>query len=259
MLNIPDDSYKSNGTMADIEQHQTEILRNKQAWESKRLLRSIYAMFYQHITKLIDQSLDGKIVELGSGVGNLKSAIPQAICTDLFPNPWIDMVCNAYQMPFENQSVSHLVLFDVFHHLERPNAFFREATRVLNKSGRVIIFEPYISATSIIIYGLLHHEPIAWNAVIDSSDQAFMTEQYYAAQGNATRLFFRQEPSDWIKNWNIFHRQPIVSYSYLFSGGYSKPAFYPEKALPYLQKIDTALSHWPSLFAARCIIGLTRA
>jgi SAM-dependent methyltransferase len=245
--------------MTDIEQHQTEILRNKKAWESKSLLRSIYAMFYQHITKLINQSLDGKIVELGSGVGNLKSAIPQALCTDLFPNPWIDMVCNAYRMPFDNQSVSHLVLFDVFHHLERPNAFFREASRVLNKGGRIIIFEPYISATSMMVYGLLHHEPIAWNTAIDSSDESFINERYYAAQGNATRLFFRQEPMNLIKNWTIFHRQAIASYSYLFSGGYSKPAYYQEKALPYLQKIDTALSRWPSLFAARCIIGLTRA
>jgi SAM-dependent methyltransferase len=245
--------------MMDIEQHQIEILRNKHAWESKRLLRTIYNSFYRQIVTLIDPALQGKIVELGSGVGNLKSAIPHAICTDLFPNPWLDAVCSAYAMPFENGSVSHLVLFDVFHHLERPNAFFKEARRVLSHDGHVIIFEPYISASSMAVYGLLHHEPVAWNASINYADDSPTEDRYYAAQGNATRLFFRRETETWLKGWKVFHRQPVVCFSYLLSGGYSKPALYPETALPLLQKMDTLLSHVPSLFAARCLVGLTPA
>jgi SAM-dependent methyltransferase len=241
----------------NIEQHQTEILRNKHAWESKKLLRNIYESFYNQITALIDPAVQGKIVELGSGVGNLKSALPHAICTDLFPNPWLDAVCNAYAMPFENGSVSHLVLFDVFHHLERPNAFFKEAKRVLTSDGRVIIFEPYISATSMMVYGLLHHEPVAWNVPINTSGDVPSKDRYYAAQGNATRLFFRPETEQWLTGWKVFHKQPVVSFSYLLSGGYSKPAVYPEAALPLLQKLDTLLLHWPSLFAARCLVGLT--
>jgi hypothetical protein len=55
----------------------------------------------------------------------------------------------------------------------------------------------------------------------------------------------------------VFHKRPVVSFSYLLSGGYSKPAMYPEMALPVMQKIDAMLSHLPSLFAARCLIGLT--
>jgi SAM-dependent methyltransferase len=243
--------------MTNIDQHQLEILKNKQAWESKRLLRTIYADFYRQIAKLIDPDIEGKIVELGSGIGNLKSVIPHAICTDLFPNPWLDIVCNAYSMPFENESISHLVLFDVFHHLERPNAFFQEAIRVLQKNGRIIIFEPYISVTSKMVYGLFHHEPIAWKSLIDPSDQPPLHNQYYAAQGNATRIFFREDITHWTRNWKLFHREAIVSYSYIFSGGYSKPALYPEKALPLMQKLDAVLSRWPLLFAARCMIGLT--
>ena len=241
----------------NIEQHQTEILRNKHAWESKRLLRAIYKSFYNQIITLINPALNGKIVELGSGVGNLKLAIPNAICTDLFPNPWLDTVCNAYTMPFENGSISHLVLFDVFHHLERPSAFLKEARRVLTNDGRVIIFEPYISAVSMMVYGLLHHEPVAWNAPINFSDDVPPNDRYYAAQGNATRLFFRRESEKWLKDWNVFHKQLIVSFSYLLSGGYSKPAMYPESMLPLMQKLDTILLTWPSLFAARSLVGLT--
>ena len=245
------------GGMMNIEQHQKEILQNKRFWESKRLLRTIYESFYNQIVTQIDHSLQGKIIELGSGAGNLKSVLPHAICTDLFPNPWLDAVCSAYAMPFENGSVSHLVLFDVFHHLERPNAFLREARRVLTKGGRVIIFEPYMSATSMMIYGLFHHEPVAWKKSINYSDDAPSGDSYYAAQGNATRLFFQIEAEQWLKGWKVFHKQPMVSYTYLLSGGYSKPALYPEAALPLLQKLDALLTKWPSLFAARCLIGLT--
>ena len=176
---------------------------------------------------------------------------------DLFPNPWLDIVCSAYNMPFLDHSISHLVLFDVFHHLERPIAFFKEARRVLVNNGRIIIFEPYISISSFAIYGLLHNEAVAWSETINFLEQQPDHNHYYAAQGNATRLFFKKEQAKWLEDWNIFHRQPIVSFSYIFSGGYSKPALYPEYILPVLQKIDTLLSRWPSLFASRCLIGLS--
>ncbi len=240
----------------NIEQHQVEILRNKRAWESKPLLRTVYSSFYRRILTLIEPSIKGKIVELGSGVGNLKSVISEALCTDIFPNPWLDMVCSAYSMPFENGSVSHLVLFDVFHHLQRPKAFFKEARRVLTGNGRIVIFEPYVSVSSRMIYGLFHHEPLAWNRPIEESAQPPSDNQYYAAQGNATRLFFRERNAQWIEGWKIFHKQAIVSFSYLLSGGYSMPALYPEKGLKIIQRIDEALSRYPSLFAARCLIGL---
>jgi SAM-dependent methyltransferase len=239
----------------DVEQHQKEILKNKEAWDSKPLLRTVYNLFYNQITQIIDFSIDGKIVELGSGVGNIKSAIPQALCTDIFPNPWLDIVCNAYRMPFTNHSVSNLIIFDVFHHLERPKAFLAEARRVLVRGGHLIIFEPYISMTSHLIYGGFHHEPVALKKALDLAEE-LPQRDYYAAQGNATRVFFRHELSALLDGWNIFYCQPIVSFSYVFSGGYSKHALYSEKMLPMMQKIDILLSPWPSLFASRCLVGL---
>src|ERR1044071_6339398 len=121
-------------------QHQTEIQRNLRAWESKPLLRDIYAGFYRRIVALFDTRLPGRIVEIGSGVGNLKARLPRAIATDLFPNPWLDMVCDGYELPFVQGSLSHLILFDVFHHLRAPNAFLLEARRVLTTGGRLILF-----------------------------------------------------------------------------------------------------------------------
>ena len=159
-------------------------------------------------------------------------------------------------MPFRPGSLSHLVLFDVFHHLRAPNAFLREARRVLAPAGRLIFFEPYISWTSYLVYGLLHHEPVAWGRPIDLAESLPRPRGYYAAQGNATRLFFRKEIPGWPEGWQIFHAEGFSCFHYLLSGGYSKPAICPTRWLEALQRFEVKLSCWPRVFGGRCLIGL---
>lgn len=238
-----------------VEQHQREIERNLAAWRSKPLLQRIYQDFFDRIARRIDPRAPGRIVEIGAGIGQIRTRLPQAICTDLFPNPWIDAVCDAYALPFAAASVSHLILVDVFHHLRAPAAFLKEARRVLSVGGRVILFEPYMSWTGRAVYGLFHHEPVAWTASINLSEAA-PSRDYYAAQGNATRLFFRREAGAWPPGWEIVHAEAFSSFSYLLSGGYSKPALYPAAWLSCLQRCDQWLSRWPRLFGARALVAL---
>jgi len=240
-------------------QHQTEIEQNLAAWQRKPLLQRIYASFYDRILKQVDSSLPGRVVELGSGIGNLRAHLPGALCTDLFPNPWLDFTCDGYELPFRQASLSHLILFDVFHHLQRPAAFLEEARRVLSPRGRVLLFEPFISRASRPVYGLLHHEPVAWRQAIELGAQRPAVRDYYAAQGNATRLFFGSEQAGWLDPWKVFHREAFSSFSYLLSGGYSRPAFYPQRWLPWWENLDRRLSRWPQWFGARCLVGLERA
>ena len=239
-----------------LEQHQAEIGKNLRNWEAKPLVQEIYADFYRRIVALIDPQVPGRIVEIGSGIGNLKSRLPQALATDLFPNPWLDLVCDGYELPFRNGTISHLVLFDVFHHLRAPNAFLNEARRVLTPAGRVILFEPYISLGSLPAYGLFHHEPVAWRQPIDLADSLSRPRDYYAAQGNATRLFFQKEILRWPGGWNVFHAEAFSCFHYLLSGGYSKRALYPAGWLERLRRWDEKLSRWPRLVGGRCLVGL---
>jgi SAM-dependent methyltransferase len=239
-----------------LEQHQVEIERNRRFWERKPLLQTIYLGFYRRILMVVDRALPGKIVEIGSGIGNLKAHLPEALSTDLFPNPWLDLVCDGYELPFCSGSLSHLVLFDVFHHLAAPRAFFTEARRVLGQRGRLILFEPYLSWMSCPVYGLFHHEPVAWRQPIPQRGSLPRPRPYYAAQGNATRIFFRGNGNDLLRGWSVFHSSVLVSFSYLLSGGFSKPALYPAKLQGKLKALDDFLGRWPELFGARCLIGL---
>jgi SAM-dependent methyltransferase len=244
---------------APLAQHQVEICGNLRSWEDKPVLREIYAGFYQRIIGLIDPQVPGRIVEVGSGIGNLKRHLPQALATDLFPNPWLDLVCDGYELPFATGTLSHLILFDVFHHLSAPAAFFKEARRALTSSGRVILFEPFISWSSRPVYGLFHHEPIDNHEGVNFTESAPHPRRYYAAQGNATRLFFRKPIPGWPHGWGIFYARAFSCFHYLLSGGYSKPALYPSGWLARMRKLDDTLCRWPRLFGGRCIIGLRPA
>jgi SAM-dependent methyltransferase len=240
-----------------LEQHQLEIQRNKESRAAKPLIRKIYADFYDRIVRELARDIPGAIVEIGSGSGDLKARVPEAISTDLFENPWLDLVADAYRLPFRNCSISNLVLLDVFHHLARPVAFLHEAQRVLTKGGRIILFEPYISWISSIAYGCFHHEPIAWKSPIDLSTEPPLNQTYYAAQGNATRLFF-SSTSSLPKNLRPLKTRALSDFTYLLSGGLSKPSLYPAFTYSALKILDRSLSLIPTLFGARCLVVLSR-
>ena len=239
-----------------LEQHNIEIRENLRSWESKPLLRRIYSDFYTKIVGQMDRSLEGRILEIGSGIGNLKDQVSESISSDLFPNPWLDLVCDGYDLPFKDNTLSHIILFDVFHHLEAPVAFLNEAKRALQPKGRVIIFDPYISLSSWPVYGLLHHEPIGWSTKVNFESDFPPPRDYYAAQGNATRLFFRRQFPSWLNGWNVRYAEAIAGFSYLFSGGFSKPAMYPSSCYGFLKRIDGLLSLLPILFGARCLVSI---
>lgn len=239
-----------------LDQHQIEIQHNLEAWQRKPLLQELYRGFYERILSLVDPRLPGRVVEIGSGIGNLKAHFPAAIGTDLFPNPWLDIACDGYELPFRSGSLSHLILFDVFHHLEAPNAFLGEARRALTSGGRLILFEPYVSLVSMPAYAWFHHEGTGRKKPINLAASLPRPRDYYTAQANATRLFFRREKPDWPEHWMIVKAQAFACFSYLLSGGFSKPAMYPAKCVRLMQNLDALLSKWPRVFGARCLIAL---
>jgi SAM-dependent methyltransferase len=248
--------------MISIDKHNVEIQKNLKSWNEKPLLREIYKGFYYLILKWIREDLNGKTVELGSGIGNFKSVYPNCVSTDIFPNLWIDRVESAYKLSFKDGSLSNLILFDVFHHLAYPGSALKEFHRVLQKDGRVIIFEPYISLLGFVVYGILHHEPVALFDKIDwfYKEGKSPDKNYYAAQGNATRIFSNHSSfkKEIIKNWNIIYYKKYSALSYVLSGGFSKPSFYTIKMLPFVLKIERVMDVFPCLFATRVMVVLER-
>ena len=243
------------------QRHQEELYRNHKAWLHKPILTKIYRGFYAAIADIMADSADAPVVEIGSGIGKITEVIPNCIRTDLLNSPWIDQVENAYQLSFDNQSVSNLVLFDVFHHLKFPGTALDEFHRVLIPGGRVIILEPCVSLLGMLIYGCLHKEPLGllkkinWQA---PSQMEAIKQGYYAAQGNAFRIFCRDGFKNRLKAWKLFHNKRIVALPYIASGGYSGPQFCNEKSFAQWDVVDRLLQSFPLVFACRLLIGLEK-
>ena len=244
-----------------IDLHQEFITKNSEYWHRKPLLKLVYHDFYRLIATHLSNLPASQTVELGSGLGNIKEVIPHCLRTDLFPNPWIDQVENAYRLSFADQSVSDLILTDVFHHLRYPGRALEEFYRVLRKGGRVIMLEPYLSLLGILIYGAIHQEPVGLTQKIEwFSPEGWSANDidYYAAQGNATRIFvgngFRAQLTDWRKIEAI----RLSALAYAASGGYSGPQLYPKSILLLIKGAEKVLDLFPSLFATRLLVILEK-
>jgi len=246
--------------MDDFNRHNIEIQENLKFWEQKPILHTIYDEFYAMITRQLNQSIDGKIVEIGSGIGNLKNHIPDCICTDAFDNPWIDQIENAYKLSFDDHEVSNIILFDVWHHLKYPVAALQEFRRVLKPEGRIIIFEPYISLLGWLVYGVFHPEEVSWFKKINLNDSGMDVDNlsYYAAQGNATRFFIRKKYRSYLSGFSITTIEKKAAIAYVLSGGYSKKQLFADHLYPKIKKFETFVKNLPFLFATRLLAVLEK-
>lgn len=243
------------------EQHNIEIQSNIKAWDRKPILREIYQDFYRQIAARIDPQVPGPVVELGSGMGRIKDIIPECVTTDLFDNPWLDRRENCYKLSFADGSVSHLILFDVWHHLRYPGTALGEFHRVLAPGGRLILFEPAASWVGRLVYHFFHHEPVAvrdpitWKAPAGFSAN---DADYYAAQGSATRLFWWGEGRDHLTGWQLREVRPFPSFKYFASGGFSGPQLGSRFLHSLMGGLDYLTSPFPRLFAARLLVVLEK-
>ena len=241
--------------------HREQIMRLHEHWNSKPALRNVYSNFYRLIASHLTNQPDSKVVELGSGIGNLKEFIPQCITTDMFPTPWSELVENAYQLSFPDETISDLILVDVFHHLQFPGTALTEFHRVLKKGGQVLIFEPCLSVLGLIVFGLLHPEGLKFNHTIQwNVPPSLMLDspEYYTSQGNATRIFLGSSYRKALEIWSEIKVMRLSASSYIATGGYTKPQILPDKLLTLVSNFERLFDLFPSLFATRMLVILVK-
>ncbi|MCB0358303.1 MAG: methyltransferase domain-containing protein, partial [Bdellovibrionales bacterium] len=125
----------------------------------KPLLRAFYDQCYDRIRSEVSSLPPGQILELGSGPGYLKTILPDLITSDVIALPGIDRVVSALDLPFADDSLSAIVMMNVFHHLQDVEAFLSEAERTLRTGGKIVMIEPANTLWGRFIYRNFHHEP----------------------------------------------------------------------------------------------------
>jgi SAM-dependent methyltransferase len=241
--------------------HQLIDKKNKITYKKKILLKIIYKDYYKLIKKNLLQNKKFKILELGSGGGNIKKIIPECITSDQFKSDEIDKKINIYNIDLRKNSTKNVIMIDVFHHLEFPSLALQEIKKILIRNGRLIMIEPAMGLIPRVIYKLFHYEPNGSNYKINwkrTSKKSLNKNKYFAAQSLPWRAFVLNELN--LKNNFKVNRIEIFSdFSFLFSGGYSYPSFYPLTFYPIIKYIDLLLTFLSKrLFGARMLIVLEK-
>lgn len=236
-----------------------KLKKHRRVWKEKKILRYIYGEWYG---KIISDLLPGKTIELGSGIGSFKDFKPDAITSDYQKQSWLDMSFDAHKMPFRKSSVSNLVLLDVLHHLEDPLDFFKEASRVLKKGGKIVMLEPYPSFFSLPVYRKFHPEPFIFDVDYFSKIQKTTgKEPWDSNQAIPFLIFFKKNAAFRKKFKNDFKIEKLEKLSFILyplSGGFENKSFIPDSLIPFFSFIEKILSPFRDFLAFRCYIVLEK-
>ena len=228
--------------------------QRRQIWRSKGVVRGLYRKWYQ----LIGSALQGGIiVELGGGSGNLKEYFPGAISSDILFAPWLDAVLDAQALPFQDQSIDGIVLFDVLHHLSRPILFFSEAQRVLRPKGRIVMMEPFVSWFSYFVYRLFHHESMNWHVdPFGKGSQEGEKDPFEGNQAVPTIIFEKQKEKfgAFFPGLTILKKEVMDFLVYPLSGGFHHPTFIPAFLWPALRSMENLLRPLGRFLAFRLFV-----
>lgn len=229
-------------------------------WESKPVLRAVYTDYYRRMTA---SCRSGRTLEIGAGSGNLKSFLSDVVSTDLLPAPWLDAVADAQSLPFREGSFANIVMFDVLHHLVAPVRFFREAERLLQPGGRIVMVEPAITPISWIFYRFFHPEivdmgvdPLLVVEACGADRDPFEGNQAVPTLifGRFARRFEREFPE-----LRVSRCERLSLFAYPLSGGFRAATFLSERVVaPLLRLEDTLLPWLGPLMAFRLMVVLER-
>lgn len=97
-------------------------------------------MYFTHILEKFGGG-NKKVLNIGSGNSRYKI---NTINLDIFPYKEVDIVADATQLPFANNSFDVVINTQLLEHLSKPDRVVSEVFRVLKKNGVVITTAPFI-------------------------------------------------------------------------------------------------------------------
>ncbi len=220
------------------------LLRQSRAkWERSPAVQVYYCSLFDG---LLQKAINGSTLDLGSGIGTIKSFYPSVVTSDIEKTPYVDLAVSCYELEEADRQWENLMATDVLHHLRRPFDFFRSAARVLNPGGRVLLCEPAATPFGQVFYRLFHHEPIRPAELAPPFKLNILDENSrdaeFANMGMATAIF--RTHRKWTENALGELGLTLVSveyrdfFAYPLTGGLSKPQLIPTGFLKILLKLE---------------------
>ncbi len=234
------------------------LLRFRDVWNRKPVLREVYADFYR---RMAESLVSGPTLEVGGGSGNFKDFASDTVASDILYAPWLDVVCDAQQLPFADGAFANLVMVDVIHHVEYPLRALREAARVLRPGGRLIFCEPAITPLSTIFYRLFHEEPVDMSAdpLIDGAISPDR-DPYDSNQAIPTLLVgrYRDALARAVPQLELTRVDRFAFMAYPLSGGFQPWQLLPTPVVRPLLSAEWAMRGWFGRLAAFRLLAVLK-
>jgi SAM-dependent methyltransferase len=229
----------------------------RQIVEDKPFLRKIYLEWYAKLVQALP-SVEGTILELGSGAGFFRDLCPEAITSELFACPGIQSVLDARRLPFRGGSMRAIVMTDVMHHIPDAGHFLAEAERVLVPGGRVLMIEPWVSAWSKFVYTRFHPEPFRPDA---TAWEFPSSGPLSGANGALPWIVFQRDVAAFRHRFprlEVTRIEPFMPFRYLLSGGVSLRSLAPAWSFRFWKGMESLLAPWMRQLAMFAFIAIER-
>jgi SAM-dependent methyltransferase len=228
----------------------------------KPMMRRVFSEFYNKCIGLDKKYFagKGKRIEIGAGVSFFKKAYPEIISTDIKYAENLDLVVDAQNMPFENNSVRAIYGINCFHHFPDPDKFFHELERVLEKRGGCVLIDPYYGFTAKRFY-----KRIFDSEIFDPEQKEWKNESLGVMNGANQALsyiVFKRDREKFEKKYpglEIVLQKPLNNYlRYLFSGGLNFRQVLPSFFSPLIIGFEGLLFPFRSAFALHHVIVIRK-
>ena len=190
----------------------------------------------------------GHELELGSGGGFFKEINPECITSDISLVNGVDMVVDAQQLPFDNESVDCIYLVHVLHHIPDVRKFLNEVLRCCKTGGGCVIVEPYWSPAGKFFFKHLHPEPYddkakEWSFVSTGAMSGANQALSYILLKRDRKRFNSEYP-----NLHVEYDRPFNGLSYIATGGLWLKPFLPNLMILFIHKMEKMFSWTMYLF-----------
>jgi len=227
-------------------------LARREVLQRKAFLRKIYLEWYDLLLAALPGA-PGRVLELGSGAAFLRDLLPSLVTSEVVAWEGVSLVADARALPLSNQSLSAIVMTNVFHHIGDARTFLREAARAVRPGGVMAMIEPWVTPWSRFVYGRLHAEPF----LPETPDWEFRADgPLSGANGALPWIVFRRDGRTFhaeFPEWRVESVRPLMPLRYLLSGGMSMRSLMPGAAFGFwraVERLPAPIMNRVAMFAA---------